>query len=129
MTGFGLFAAIVAIAAFVVLVYILKNDEEGAGMALLILLAFGSLAIYESGDSAIEREREKDAREAAAQRARETPRVIREFDGCKVYQFEAAGRERFVTRCSDKTTTSWERTESCGKGCTRSVPESTETIK
>lgn len=129
MTGFGLFAAIIATAAFVVLVYILKNDEEGAGMALLFLIAFGAIAIYESGDSAIERNREEEARKAAAQRARETPRVIREFDGCKVYQFEAAGRERFVTRCPDKTTTSWERKEYCGKGCTRSVPESTETIR
>ena len=46
----------------------------------------------------------------------EAPRVIREFDGCKVYEFMAGGRMQYVTRCADIV-----RTESAGKTGNNSI--------
>jgi hypothetical protein len=61
----------------------------------------------------------KEAQKAAEKLARETPRVIREADGCKVYAFEKSGREHFFTRCPATTDTETTWSESCGKNCRR----------
>lgn len=61
----------------------------------------------------------KDAKVAAERKARETPKVIREADGCKVYAFERHGRDHYFTRCPATTDTETNWTESCGKNCTR----------
>lgn len=60
----------------------------------------------------------KEAAEAAARVVRETPHVIREADGCKVYEFEAQGRNHYFTRCPATTSTERNYTVSCGKNCT-----------
>jgi hypothetical protein len=64
------------------------------------------------------------AREHAEQVARETPKVIREADGCQVYAFERSGREHFFTRCPATTSTETNWTESCGKNCRSHKQES-----
>lgn len=67
------------------------------------------------------------AEQAADLAARQTPHVIREVDGCKVYAFEADGRMRYFTRCpGDRTTTESSWSESCGKACTRTRTETIE---
>lgn len=68
-----------------------------------------------------------DARKAAEQRARETPHVVREADGCKVYAFERDGRDHYFTRCPASTDTETTWTERCGKNCTRQKSENVVT--
>ncbi|HEX5126379.1 MAG TPA: hypothetical protein VFW00_06540 [Rhodocyclaceae bacterium] len=61
--------------------------------------------------------------EAIRARAAATPHVIREADGCKVYEFSAAGRDHYFTRCGAVVTTEKTGSESCGKNCTRPTSE------
>lgn len=60
----------------------------------------------------------------------ETPHIIREADGCKVYEFIADGSTHYFTRCLDGAT-SIERTyEECRQiGKTRSCDQKSEIIK
>lgn len=46
--------------------------------------------------------------------------ILFEIDGCKVYRFRDAGQYVYFTNCRGSTTAF--HSESCGKGCTRSVP-------
>jgi hypothetical protein len=64
---------------------------------------------------------------AAARTARETPHVIREKDGCKVYAFERDGRDHYFTRCGEVVTTETNWTQSCGKNCSKQVSDIIET--
>lgn len=66
-----------------------------------------------------ESERHREAQE----RAEQTPHVIREADGCKVYRFKSGGNYHFFTRCGDTVTTDRTYTENCGKNCTRTKTE------
>ena len=61
----------------------------------------------------------KEARQAAQKLARETPHVVREADGCKVYAFERGGRDHYFTRCPAATDTETTWSEFCGKNCRR----------
>lgn len=63
------------------------------------------------------------AREAAERKARETPHVIREADGCKVYAFHKGDREHFFTRCPAATDTETTWSESCGKNCRKEMSD------
>lgn len=65
----------------------------------------------------------RKAREAAERKVRETPHVIREADGCKVYAFESGGRNHFFTRCPASTDTETTWSESCGKSCRKEMSE------
>lgn len=49
--------------------------------------------------------------------------LLFEKDGCKVYRFEDS-KFRYFTNCTETTS---EYTESCGKGCTRTVEDSNPT--
>lgn len=55
----------------------------------------------------------------AAQRAKEAadrqPRVVREFDDCKVWAFYASSHWQYVTRCADSVSTETNRTVRQGK--------------
>lgn len=51
----------------------------------------------------------------AATLARETPHIIRQADGCKVYAFESGGTTHFFTRCGETVTTERHYTERVGK--------------
>lgn len=44
-------------------------------------------------------------------------------DGCTVYRFSDAGYLRYFTRCDGASSSSaqWNVTQSCGKGCTRTL--------
>lgn len=42
-------------------------------------------------------------------------------DGCKVYRFYDGGRNHYFSRCDQATDSSVMSTQSCGKGCGRSV--------
>jgi hypothetical protein len=104
-------------------------DDDANVMAFVLAIVFGLLCWRETWDDVKAENAARDAQKAAEQLARETPRVIREADGCKVYQFEAAGHQRFFTRCPDsKVETHWQRTESCGKNCSRTISESIDTV-
>lgn len=46
-----------------------------------------------------------DKRSEAEKEWARTPRVIREFDGCKTYQFEEGGAQHYITRCPNSTVT------------------------
>lgn len=63
------------------------------------------------------------AQQAAERLKRETPHVIREADGCKVYAFESGGRDHFFTRCPASTDTETTWTENCGKGCRKEMSD------
>lgn len=113
--------------AFVVLVISWRSRDSlmFPALAFVVLLFF---SWRETWDSTRLADQQKAAERAAEKVRRETPRVIREADGCKVYKFEAEGRDRFFTRCPDGgTTTTWQHNESCGKNCTKTVEESVET--
>jgi hypothetical protein len=51
--------------------------------------------------------------------------ILFETDGCKVYRFVDAGRYVYFTNCAGTTTAF--HTESCGKNCTRTVPQAVTT--
>ncbi len=64
------------------------------------------------------------------QRSRQTPHVIREADGCKVYAFESGGRFHYFTRCPESRTTTestWEECRMVGK--VQTCDQKSETIE
>jgi hypothetical protein len=58
-----------------------------------------------------QQENEREAQE----RADETPHVIREADGCKVYAFKSGSDFHYFTRCGSTVTTERNWTERQGK--------------
>ena len=94
--------------------------------AWLITLAVASLLIFgihscdqSEGNQQMKRERRE-----------QTPHVIREADGCKVYAFKSGDRYHYFTRCPDSRTTtesSWEACSQSGKN--RTCKTETESIE
>lgn len=73
---------------------------------------------------------EKKRADADRERAEQTPHVIRDADGCKVYAFKSGDRYHYFTRCPDSRTTtesSWDECHQSGK--TRTCKTQTETIE
>jgi hypothetical protein len=70
-------------------------------IGLMFGLLFGLVWGCSQADWVKESARRAEAREAAAA----TPHVIREVDGCKVYEFKAGGHLHYFTRCPKETTT------------------------
>jgi hypothetical protein len=87
-------------------------------IGIMGILFFGVRACVNSDWS-----RANDARNEAEARARQTPHVIREADGCKVYAFERGGVEHYFTRCGEQVSTERNYKEACGKGCTKQKQE------
>lgn len=62
---------------------------------------------------------QRTRKEQADRELREqTPRVIREADGCKVYTFKSGDRYHYFTRCPESRTTtdsSWQECRMVGK--------------
>ena len=83
------------------------------------------LFVWLDGTDFMEEQRIENARK---QKARETPHVIREADGCKVYRFESGARWHYFTRCPETTQTETTWNEYCGKGCNKEM-SSTMTTK
>lgn len=65
------------------------------GWILIVVAGFGAYLSVTSDFG-----KERSARAEAEQKARETPHVVREADGCKVYAFERGGRDHYFTRCN-----------------------------
>ena len=55
--------------------------------------------------------------------------LLLEHDGCKVYRFVDANRYRYLSKCTNASSSSVssEYTESCGKSCSRTVSGETPT--
>ena len=51
--------------------------------------------------------------------------LLLEHDGCKVYRFVDANRYRYLSKCTNASSSSVssEYTESCGKSCSRTVSD------
>lgn len=67
----------------------------------------------------------RQAQQAAADRV---PRVIREFDGCKVYAFKDSGRWHYTTKCPSTASTSSSYEVVTGSGKSRRTHIETEVI-
>ncbi len=114
---FAILALALAVAWLAVLYF---WDGDGAIFVLLVVVACWSMWHWRDTP---EEKAAKWAQEAAQRRARETPHVVREADGCKVYAFERGGRDHYFTRCPATTDTETTWKESCGKNCTRQKAE------
>lgn len=93
--------------------------------AITSLLLFGIHSCDQSEWSQ-QQKRQRAEREWREQ----TPHVIREADGCKVYAFKPGDRYHYFTRCPDSRTStesSWEECRQSGK--TRGCETKTETIE
>lgn len=116
----------------------MRNDAGTGWVTLLTLLLFWLIGntIYSCNfdDEAIAERKAKEEQKAAQRRANETPHVIREADGCKVYTFLSGDRYHYFTRCPDgKTVTdsSWDEchSEMVGKVSTRKCVTKYESIE
>lgn len=114
LLGLALFAAM--------LIWMKLNDDELEGFPWLALVIIIPWSFWHWRDTP-EEAAAKDAKKAAELLVRQTPHVVREADGCKVYAFERGGRDHYFTRCPSTTDTETNWTESCGKNCTHHKSE------
>lgn len=94
-------------------------------LSVLGLIVFG-INSCEQSEWNQQQKRERAERE----RREQTPHVIREADGCKVYAFKSGDRYHYFTRCPDSRTTtesSWEECRQSGKQ--RTCETKTESIE
>lgn len=84
-------------------------------IAIVALIAFGFYSCVFSDEAQKQADRER--------LAAETPHVIREAQGCKVFAFTAHGAEHYFAACADAVTTERTYSENCGKGCTKQKSE------
>lgn len=129
-------AIFVIIVLFSVIVAMNKSASEGLGSFILLLMVWlVGFIIYDAkfDAEAIATRQAEEAAKAARRRAEETPHVIREADGCKVYAFLSGDRYHYFTRCPDKTVTdaSWDEchTEMVGKVSTKKCVTKSESIE
>jgi hypothetical protein len=94
-------------------------------LAQFIVLALCVFGIYSCSQSDWYKDSERA--QEAQKRADETPHVIREADGCKVYAFKSGDNWHYFTRCGSTVTTERNWTEKCGKNCTTHKSESIAT--
>lgn len=79
--------------------------------ALTFIIGVLVMGYYSNTDSY----KKQQTEESAQEQANAQPRVIREFDGCKVYTFKEGGQWHYVTRCPNETRTERNYTEPHGK--------------
>lgn len=105
--------------------FLTDADNGWNAFALLLIVWFGTLIYRATTDEEWAKERAKEhAAEAAQRRANETPHVVREADGCKVYAFMAGDRWHYFTRCPNAVTVTDTAYEQCtGSGKFRSCKE------
>jgi hypothetical protein len=53
--------------------------------------------------------------------------LLFEHEGCKVFRFEDAGRNRYFTNCQGGT--AWSETHTCGKNCSRTEDHNIPTTR
>ena len=109
-----------------------KDDEEvGFTVFVILLICWFAFLIYRyNTDVEWIAERAAEERSKQAERVRqETPHVIREADGSKVYAFKSVGRWHYFTRCPGEVVTTDTAYEQCtGSGKSRSCKELHESI-
>lgn len=115
---------VLILVALVLLCYISWIDLNDGPSALLILAWVVIWGFWQPLGLTPEEKAADKAEQHAKQVARETPKVIREADGCQIYAFERNGREHYFTRCPATTSTETNWTENCGKNCTTRKQES-----
>lgn len=98
------------IAAFL---YWAWHDGFLGSVIVICLIIFG---VYSCNQSEWNQswEREQKTKEAAEALREQTPHVIREADGCKVYAFKSGANYHYFTRCPANTTTETNNSYSCG---------------
>ena len=111
-----LILAVVLLSAAIIWMKLNWGDLNGFGWCALVIVVVWSMWHWRDTP---EESAAKEAKKAAELLARQTPHVIREADGCKVYEFERGGRAHFFTRCPATTDTETTWSEFCGKNCTR----------
>jgi hypothetical protein len=130
MSLFGL--AILFISISLVVGYLSDDGDAGGKVfAILVVVWFGLLIYRYNTDEEWAKERaEEAAARIANQRAEETPHVVREADGCKVYAFKSGDRWHFFTRCPNAQTVTDTAYEYCtGSGKQRSCKELHDSIE
>lgn len=111
--------------------------SNGAWLTFFGLTAlWGVVAVIDDATSpeSIAQRKADAAQQIAQRRANETPHVVREADGCKVYAFLSGDRYHYFTRCPDSRTTtdrSWDEchSEMVGKVSTRKCVTKSESIE
>lgn len=116
MTGISIALALLAMIVFLLAWVFFDNFETAWGVFFGIL---GGLLIvatfYTNGTDFRQREAEQGQQKLAARMARETPHVVKEVDGCKVYAFEHDRHTQFFVRCQNSTSTQSNWSERSGK--------------
>ena len=106
---------------------IMSDDcEDGGKMFIFLLIVWLGTLIYRyNTDEEWAKERAaEEAAKVAQRRANETPHVVREADGCKVYAFLSGDRWHYFTRCPNAVTVTDTAYEQCtGSGKSRSCKE------
>ena len=84
----------------------IKSEEDGKVLVFCFAttVVFGYLSYQGTTAEHLAEQKVEDARRAEARRREETPHVIRESDGCKVYAFKAGDSLHYFTRCPNSTT-------------------------
>lgn len=129
----GMAALFFAWLTFICLRAAVWRNEGAAVIPMLVCLCATAASAFWSyrgttPEHMAEIEAEEKARRAAEVRE-QTPHVIREADGCKVYAFKSGDRYHYFTRCPISQTTtesSWETCVTAGK--TRTCKTNTESI-
>lgn len=116
-----------------------RADSNGWAVALAMCAAITGYWTYDECKPEIRAKRAADSKAekaavAAQVKADQTPRVIREADGCKVYAFKAGDKWHYFTRCLNSTTKTdrtYEvcRTVSSGKTTSRKCDDHVESIE
>lgn len=116
-----------------------KSDQYKAMAAFLLAAAvFGYFGYTTSRPEYIAKQEADERRRVAAEQAQDlrdrTPHVIREFEGCKVYQFKLGDKWPIVTRCpGDRTVTDRPfetcHTEGSGKTARKVCEQHVESIE
>lgn len=120
MTETGALVLIVAVCCGVLTFAACSDGDHPLALPFFaaLTLLFSTCAYQESGADALDKEAAERRAKAAAERREQTPHVVREADGCKVYAFKSEGRHHYFTRCPDSRTTtesSWEECRTSGK--------------
>jgi hypothetical protein len=121
-------AVFCGIVAFICLLFTWLAIKEGGDRAALVTLLIGALFGYWSYQGTtpehLAEVKADRARAEAAERREQTPHVIREADGCKVYAWKGGAR------CPVSTTVTDQHWQQCtGSGKTRSCKEMKESIE
>lgn len=98
-----------------------------AMVAVACVIVFGMISCNRS-DWFKQHEIDRIAKEQAEQ----TPHVIREADGCKVYAFKSGDRYHYFARCPDARTvteSSWDECHPIGSAKSKKCVTKTESIE